>query len=53
MQATYDKLRNKGFVVLAINELEDDAKVRQHIKEYGHTLISLWPMFIDCCTYPH
>ena len=37
MQTMYDKLRDKGFVVLAINELEDDAKVREHIKAYGHT----------------
>ena len=37
MQASFDKLRDKGFVVLAINELEDDAKVRDHIKQYGHT----------------
>ena len=37
MQTTYDKLRDKGFVVLAVNELEDDAKVREHIKQYGHT----------------
>jgi peroxiredoxin len=43
MQATYDKLRDKGFVVLAINELEDDAKVRQHIKQYGHT----FPVLMD------
>ena len=37
MQKIYDKLRDKGFVVLAVNELEDDAKVREHIKQYGHT----------------
>ena len=37
MQASFDKLRGKGFVVLAINELEDDAKVREHIKQYGYT----------------
>ncbi|MGQ0667488.1 MAG: peroxiredoxin family protein, partial [Nitrospiraceae bacterium] len=43
MQATYDKLRGKGFVVLAINELEDDAKVREHIKQYGHT----FPVLMD------
>ena len=43
MQATYDKLRDKGFVVLAINELEDDAKVREHIKQYGHT----FPVLMD------
>ena len=43
MQATYDKLREKGFVVLAVNELEDDAKVRDHIKQYGHT----FPVLMD------
>ena len=43
MQTVYDKLRDKGFVVLAINELEDDAKVRQHIKQYGHT----FPVLMD------
>ena len=43
MQAMYDKLRDKGFVVLAINELEDDAKVRDHIKQYGHT----FPVLMD------
>ena len=43
MQTTYDKLRDKGFVVLAINELEDDAKVREHIKQYGHT----FPVLMD------
>jgi peroxiredoxin len=43
MQATYDKLREKGFVVLAINELEDEAKVREHIKQHGHT----FPVLMD------
>lgn len=43
MQTTYDKLREKGFVVLAINELEDDMKVREHIKQYGHT----FPVLMD------
>ena len=43
MQATYDRLRDKGFVVLAINELEDEAKVREHIKQYGHT----FPVLMD------
>ena len=37
MQTMYDKLRDKGFVVLAVNELEDEAKVREHIRAYGHT----------------
>lgn len=43
MQTTYDKLRDKGFVVLAINELEDEAKVREHIKQYNHT----FPVLLD------
>jgi len=43
MQAMYDRLRDKGFVVLAVNELEDDAKVREHIKQYGHT----FPVLMD------
>ena len=43
MQAIYDKLRNKGFVVLAVNELEDDAKVREHNKQYSHT----FPVLMD------
>jgi len=41
MQASFDKLRDKGFVVLAINELEDDAKVREFIKQYGYTFLVL------------
>ena len=43
MQTTYDKLRDKGFVVLAVNELEDDAKVREHITQHGHT----FPVLMD------
>ncbi len=43
MQTTYDRLRDKGFVVLAINELEDEAKVREHIKQYRHT----FPVLLD------
>jgi peroxiredoxin len=43
MQATYDKLREKGFVVLAINELEDEPRVREHIKQHGHT----FPVLMD------
>jgi peroxiredoxin len=43
MQTIYDKLRDKGFVVLAVNELEDDAKVREHIKQHGHT----FPVLMD------
>ena len=37
MQAAYDALRDQGFVVLAINELEDVQKVREHIAEHQHT----------------
>src|ERR1044072_1742294 len=43
MQSMYDKLRDKGFVVLAVNELEDDAKVREHIRQFGHT----FPVLMD------
>jgi peroxiredoxin len=43
MQAQYDKLRDNGFVVLAINELEDVGKVREHIRTYGHT----FPVLLD------
>lgn len=43
MQTIYDKLREKGFVVLAINELEDESKVREHIKQHGHT----FPVLMD------
>ena len=43
MQAAYDKLRDHGLVVLAVNELEDTAKVRQHIETYGHT----FPVLMD------
>ena len=41
MQAAYDALRNQGFVVLAINELEDIQKVRDHIQEHQHTFAVL------------
>jgi peroxiredoxin len=43
MQSCYDRLRDKGFVVLAVNELEDDEKVRDHVKQYGHT----FPVLMD------
>ena len=43
MQATYERLREKGFVVLAVNELEDEAKVREHIQQHGHT----FPVLLD------
>ena len=41
MQAVYDRFRDKGFVVLAVNELEDDVKVREHMRIYGHTFPAL------------
>jgi len=41
MQAAYDALRDQGFVVLAINELEDIRKVRDHIQEHQHTFAVL------------
>jgi peroxiredoxin len=37
MQVTYDRLRDKGFVILAIDELEGDAEVREHIRLHGYT----------------
>jgi peroxiredoxin len=37
MQASYDKLRDRGFVVLAVNELEDTQKVADHIRTHRHT----------------
>ena len=43
MQVCYDKLRDEGFVVLAIDELEDDQKVREHIRAHGHT----FPVLLD------
>lgn len=43
MQTVYDELREKGFVVLAVNELEDEGKVREHIAAYKHT----FPVLLD------
>ena len=43
MQAAYEQLKDRGLVVVAVNELEDEARVRQHIKEYGHT----FPVLLD------
>jgi peroxiredoxin len=37
MQATFDRLQDKGFVILAIDELESDAEVRAHIRQHGYT----------------
>ena len=39
MQASYDKLRDQGFIVLAVNELEDTNKVIEHIRTHGHTFL--------------
>jgi len=43
MQASYDKLRDQGFVVLAVNELEDTEKVIEHVRKHGHT----FPVVMD------
>jgi peroxiredoxin len=43
MQASYDKLRDKGFVVLAVNELEDTERVADHIRTHQHT----FPVVMD------
>ena len=43
MQAVYDKLRGQGFVVLAVNELEDTDRVIEHIRTHGHT----FPVVMD------
>src|SRR5947199_8356008 len=37
MQASYEKLRDKGCVVLAVNELEDTASAAEPIRTHGHT----------------
>src|SRR6058998_3375741 len=39
MQAAYDKLRSEGFIVLAVNELEDAGRVAEHIRTHGHTFL--------------
>jgi peroxiredoxin len=43
MQASYDKLRDRGFVVLAVNELEDTERVIDHVRTHGHT----FPVVMD------
>src|SRR5712692_9748947 len=43
MQAVYEKLRDQGFVVLAVNELEDTDRVIEHIRTHGHT----FPVVMD------
>ena len=43
MQASYDRLKDQGFVVLAVNELEDLEMVRAHIQEHQHT----FPVLLD------
>ena len=37
MRVAYDALHDQGFVVLAINELEEIFKVQEHIAEHQHT----------------
>ena len=37
MQAAYDKFRDDGFVVLAVNELEDTPRVAEHVRSHRHT----------------
>jgi peroxiredoxin len=39
MQTSYDKLRDQGFVVLAINELEDTERVAEHVRTHNHTFL--------------
>src|SRR5437867_12864601 len=39
MQASYERLRDQGFVVLAVNELEDVEKVAEHIRTHRHTFL--------------
>src|SRR5947208_12869411 len=39
MQASYDKLRDQGFVVLAVNELEDIDRVIEHVRTHKHTFL--------------
>lgn len=43
MQKGYDKLRDHGLVVLAVNELEDVERVVEHIRTHGHT----FPVVMD------
>jgi len=43
MQAGYEKFRDQGFVVLAVNELEDTEKVIEHVRSHGHT----FPVVMD------
>ena len=43
MQKAYDQLKDKGLVVLAVNELEEIDKVQAHIQEHGHT----FPVLLD------
>src|SRR5215467_8763258 len=54
MQACYDKLRDHGFVVQAVNELEDEARVRDHIRRTAirfpcsWTETTRWPTASGC-----
>ncbi len=37
MEAAYNNLKDHGFEVVAVNELEDRERVRRHIQTHGHT----------------
>lgn len=37
MQIAHDRLKEQGLAVVAINELEDEKRVQEHIQEYQHT----------------
>lgn len=42
MQACHDQSRADGVLVLAVNQLEDDANVRAHPQRFGQTLTILY-----------
>lgn len=37
MQTAHETLAQDGLAVVAVNELEDEQQVREHIQEYRHT----------------
>lgn len=37
MQQAYDRFKDQGLVVVAVNELEDEQRVREHIQKHHHT----------------
>lgn len=43
MQEAYDRLKDQGLVILAVNELEEVDQVQAHILEHGHT----FPVLLD------